>query len=219
MLNRAVRLGERRRRQGVEAQPHENSRDSPGPLPVLDYAGDGDPRTHERRPDGRGDAMAVHRGPGVIRRVAVDRGPRVTARDRLLDVAHRLVNELVERLSGVPGTEDTQAAQLLRMSIRRRPRTILFRGPKHRLRFRVSVRAVLIPLQNTRPHLEVVALDDGGPSPADHSNEPGVAAQGSTGIRSGRPRRGRRCRSADDHADGRPRLRVPSTAAGGLVAD
>ncbi len=44
-------------------------------------------------------------GPGVIRRVAVDRGPRVTA---------------------------------------------------------------LIPLQNTRPHLEVVALDDGGPSPADH---------------------------------------------------
>ena len=102
--------------------------------------------------------------PGVIRRVAVDRGPRVTDRDRL----QRLANELVERLSGVPGSEDTQAAQLLRMSIRRRPRTILFRGPKHRLRFRVSVRAVLIPLQNTRPHLKVVALDDGGPSPADH---------------------------------------------------
>ena len=40
--------------------------------------------------------------------------------------------------------------------------------------------------------------------PPTTSNEPGVAAQGSTGIRSGRPRRGRRCRSADDHADGRP---------------
>ena len=76
-------------------------------------------------------------------------------------------------------------------------------------------KAVIPVARNESQH-----VDGGSPAAAVRRliNEPGVAAQGSTGSRSGRSRRSR-YRAAMITLTGDPRLRAPSTAAAGLVAD